>query len=88
MSPVSAPVLGGAALVSSPALWRALVEGTASPQVAMTRYLVSVLICWAVLGFVAMLVGPAPRPETPGDEGESPAEEESRLAEEAAAAVR
>ncbi len=64
MSPVSLPVLGGAALISSPALWRALVEGTTSTQVALTRYLVSVLVCWAVLGLVAMLVGPAPRPES------------------------
>jgi hypothetical protein len=70
------PVLGGAALVSSPALWRALVEGTTTTEVALTRYLVSVAICWAVLAFVAMLVGPAPRPE--------PAEAESAEADPAA----
>jgi hypothetical protein len=63
VSPLSLPVLGGAALVSSPALWRALVEGTASTEVALTRYLVSVVICWAVLAFVTMLVGPAPQPQ-------------------------
>jgi len=63
VSPVSMPVLGGAAVVSSPALWRALVEGTTSTEVALTRYLVSVVICWAVLAFVAMLIGPAPKPE-------------------------
>jgi hypothetical protein len=63
VSPLSLPVLGGAAVVSSPALWRALVEGTTSTEVALTRYLVSVVICWAVLAFVAMLVGPAPQPE-------------------------
>jgi hypothetical protein len=68
VSPVSLPVLGGAALLSSPALWRALVEGTTSTQVALTRYLVSVLVCWAVLGLVAMLVGPAPRPDSDDDE--------------------
>jgi uncharacterized membrane protein len=61
VSPLSFPVLGGAAVVSSPALWRALVEGTAPTEVALTRYLVSVVICWGVLAFVAMLVGPAPR---------------------------
>jgi hypothetical protein len=60
---LSLPVLGGAALVSSPALWRAVVEGTTSTEVALTRYLVSVAICWAVLAFVTMLVGPAPKPE-------------------------
>lgn len=63
MSPLSLPVLGGAAVVSSPALWRALVEGTTSTQVALTRYLVSVAICWAALALVALLVGPAPEPE-------------------------
>lgn len=62
MSPFSLPVLGGAAVVSSPALWRALVEGTASTQVALTRYLVSVAICWAALALFALLVGPAPEP--------------------------
>lgn len=58
MSPLSAPVLGGAALVSAPALWSSLVEGTASPTYGLTRYLVSVLVCWLALEVVAMLVGP------------------------------
>lgn len=75
MSPVSMPVLGGAAVVSSPALWRALVEGTTSTEVALTRYLVSVVICWAVLAFVAMLVGPAPKPEADAATAEQEAEE-------------
>jgi hypothetical protein len=63
VSPLSMPVLGGAAVVSSPALWRALVEGTTTTEVALTRYLVSVLVVWAVLAFVGMLIGPAPVPE-------------------------
>lgn len=63
MSPLSLPVLGGAAVVSSPALWGALVDGTTTTQAALTRYLVSVAVCWAVLAFVAMLVGPASAPE-------------------------
>jgi hypothetical protein len=74
---VSLPVLGGAAVVSSPALWHALVEGTTSTEVALTRYLASVAICWAVLAFVTMLVGPAPTPEpevvTAEHEAEEPA---------------
>ncbi len=76
-SPLSLPVLGGAAAVSSPALWRALVEQTATVEVALTRYLVGVLVCWLALAFVAMLVGPAPRPEAEraADAG---AEEEGR----------
>ncbi len=68
MSPLSLPVLGGAALVSSPALW-GLAEGTTSTDVALTRYLVAVAVCWAVLAFVAMLVGPAPRTEAEQTEG-------------------
>jgi hypothetical protein len=74
VSPLSLPVLGGAAVVSSPALWRALVEGTTSTEVALTRYLVSVVICWAVLAFVAMLVGPAPQPEAESAASEEHAE--------------
>ncbi|HSE09781.1 MAG TPA: hypothetical protein VLB29_14040 [Nocardioidaceae bacterium] len=81
MSPFSMPVLGGAALVSSPALWRAIVEGTTSTEVALTRYLVSVVICWMVLAFVAMLVGPAPKPATPA---EAEVEAEAQAAEEPA----
>ena len=68
MSPLSLPVLGGAAVISSPALWGALVDGTTTTEAALTRYLVSVAVCWAVLGFVAMLVGPAPRPEQAEDQ--------------------
>ena len=80
LSPLSLPVLGGAAVVSSPALWRALVEGTTAVEVAMSRYLVGVVVCWLALAFVAMLVGPAPRPET------APSEEKADADAEAAAA--
>ncbi len=66
MSPLSAPVLGGAALVSSPALWSALVEGTSSPGFALSRYLVSVLVCWLALEAVGLLVGPMAAPEPSG----------------------
>lgn len=57
---LSAPVLLGAVLVSSPALWRGLVEG-GSPTVALTRFLVSIGLCWVALSVVAGLVGPPPR---------------------------
>jgi hypothetical protein len=59
---LSAPVLLGAALVSSPALWRGLVDG-GSASVALTRFLVSIGLCWVALSVVAALVGPPPRPE-------------------------
>ena len=58
---LSLPVLLGAALLSSPALWRALVEDTGSPTVALTRFLVCGVLCWVALSVVAMLVGPPPR---------------------------
>lgn len=70
MSPLSLPVLAGAAIVTAPTMWRALVEGTAPVEVALSRYLVSVLLCWAALGLVAMLVGPPPRPEAATAEDE------------------
>lgn len=57
MNPFSFPVLAGAALVSSPALW-GLLAGQARLDVALTRYLVAVALCWAALSVVAMLVGP------------------------------
>jgi hypothetical protein len=69
-------VLVGAAGVSSPALWNARVEGTTRPSVALTRYLVSILLCWAALGALAMLVGPPPKAEKKDDDdaGAAPAE--------------
>lgn len=68
MSPLSAPVLTAATVVSSPALWSALVTGTLPLDVALTRYLIAVLICWAVLSVIAEFAFPAPgsvRPATP-----------------------
>lgn len=59
MNPLSLPVLGGAALVTSPALWGAVV-GETPLRVGLTRYLIAVLVCWAGLSFVAMIVGPVP----------------------------
>ena len=59
MSPFSTPVLAGAALLTSPAWWRAL-EGTGSLSVATTRFLVAALACWLAFEVLAALVGPAP----------------------------
>jgi hypothetical protein len=59
VSPFSAPVLVAAALVSSPALWNVL-QGTTPAEVALTRYLISVVLCWMALAAVAMLIGPVP----------------------------
>jgi hypothetical protein len=72
VSPYSLPVLGGATLVSSPVLWRALVQGTAPIEVALIRYLVCVVLVWAMMTVVSIVVGPAPSREA----GEGPESEE------------
>jgi hypothetical protein len=61
MSPFSAPVLAGAALLTWPAWWRAI-EGTGTVSGATVRYLVVALACWVALEVVAAAVGPAARP--------------------------
>jgi len=67
MSPLSGPVLGGAALLTSPALL-GMVENTTSPIVALSRFLVCVAVLWVGFGFVEMLVGPTqPADKTPDD---------------------
>ena len=60
MSPLSPVVLGGAAVVASPALWAGVVDGTMPLDVALTRYLIAIGICWAVLSIVVELAFPAP----------------------------
>lgn len=69
MSPLSAPVLGGAALLTSPSLLNVL-QGVSPISVALTRFLISVGFCWMALELLSMVVGPAPRPQAA--EGESP----------------
>lgn len=53
MSPLSSGVVAAATLVSSPALWLALVDRTLPLDVALTRYLVAVVLCWAAISVVA-----------------------------------
>ena len=53
MSPLSSGVLAAATLVSSPALWLALVDRTLPLDVALTRYLIAVALCWAAISLVA-----------------------------------
>ncbi|MGN6576166.1 MAG: hypothetical protein ACTHKG_10785 [Nocardioides sp.] len=72
MSPFSAPVLGGAALMSAPAWWHA-VDGTVPAGEAVTRFLICVAICWVALEVLTTLVGPAPARAAEGGE-ESTAE--------------
>ena len=60
MSPFSPTVLGGATLVASPALWACLVDQTMALDVALTRYLIAVAVCWVLLSLVAELALPTP----------------------------
>jgi hypothetical protein len=83
MSPLSAPVLTGATLVASPALWSALVDQTMPLDVALTRYLVAVLICWVILSVVAEFAFPEPGAVKP-QPVEATAEEPGQAAEDAA----
>jgi hypothetical protein len=70
VSPLSLPVLGLAFLVSLPALWQALVVGTASTIVGLSWFLVAIGGCWMALWTLVTLIGPPPeRPTTePGEE--------------------
>jgi hypothetical protein len=66
VSPLSARVIGAATLVSSPALWQALVDRTLPLDVALTRYLIALVLCWAALSLVGAWAFPDPRaPRTP-----------------------
>lgn len=60
MIPLSGWVFAIAALLTSPALWSSLVEGRMPLEVAITRYLVAVGICWAALSVVVGLAFPPP----------------------------
>jgi hypothetical protein len=63
VSPFSAPVLGGATLVSAPSWWN-VVQGLSPVTDAMTRFLVCVAICWVALELLAAFVGPVPAPSS------------------------
>ena len=60
MNPLSPQVLGAATLVSSPALWLGLVDRTLPLDVALTRYLVALILCWAALSVVGSWAFPQP----------------------------
>jgi threonine/homoserine/homoserine lactone efflux protein len=64
MSPFSGPVLGGAAVLSAPALWSSLVLGTTPVEEGLLRYIGAVVVLWIGLSTLVALVGPAPREAT------------------------
>ncbi|CAB4773733.1 unannotated protein [freshwater metagenome] len=71
MNLLSPTVLGAAGVCTSPALYQTLVTGGVPLEVAMTRYLVALVLCWVAISLVAALVGeppaPAARATDPGD---------------------
>lgn len=58
MIPLSGGVLLVAAVLTSPALWGTLVEGTMPLHVGLTRYLLATAACWVVLSVASDLVWP------------------------------
>jgi hypothetical protein len=61
MSPFSGPVVGGAAVLSAPALWTSLVMGSTPVADGLLRYLAAVAVVWVGLSLLVGLVGPPPR---------------------------
>lgn len=62
MNLLSPLVLGAAAVCASPAVYQAVVTGGMPLEVAMTRYLVALAICWAAISVVAAIIGEPPAP--------------------------
>lgn len=58
----SGTVLLGATVTASPALYKGLVTGELPTDVALTRYLVALVLVWGALSLLAMLVGPTAVP--------------------------
>lgn len=58
MKPISGGVLLVAALLTSPALWAGVVDGTMPIDVTLTRYLIACAVCWVVLSLVTDLIWP------------------------------
>lgn len=65
MSPLSTTVLGGATLLASPALYQSLVDGTLPLDVALTRFLVALVVCWLAFTVLTEFVLPRPAPQRP-----------------------
>ncbi|WP_193605561.1 hypothetical protein [Nocardioides dongkuii] len=62
MRMVSVPVLGAAALVSSPALWQGFVTQQLTMETALLRFAVALVVAWVAISIVEALVGEPPRP--------------------------
>lgn len=62
MRMLSAPVLLGAVLASSPALYQGFVTQTVPLEQAGGRFAVALVLAWIAISAVAMLVGEPPKP--------------------------
>ena len=69
MNLLSPTVMGAAGVCASPALYQALVTGGVPVEVAATRYLVALVVCWLAISIVAALVGEPPAPGSAAPSG-------------------
>lgn len=60
MNLLSPTVLGAAGICASPALYQAVVTGNVPMEVAATRYLVALVLCWLAISVVAAMIGEPP----------------------------
>jgi hypothetical protein len=67
-SPFSGLVLGSGAVLASPALWDAWVEGTTSITTAITRLMVTVLVSWIGFSVLESLLAQTAQPDTGRDD--------------------
>jgi len=72
-SPFSGPVLGSGALLASPALWAAFVDGTMATDTAIVRLVVAVLVSWVGLSLLTSLLDGTSGPAS-GEAGDVPRE--------------
>lgn len=61
MNLLSGTVLGTAGVLVAPALWQGLVTGAMPVDVALTRYVVAAVACWAALSAVGAMIWAVPR---------------------------
>ena len=74
MRMLSAPVLLGAAIASSPALYQGFVTQTVPLEQAGGRFAVALVLAWVAISAVAMMVGEPPKPVVePADETDADA---------------
>ena len=67
-SPSSGLVLGSGALLASPALWAAFVDGTMSVETAVVRLVVAVLVSWLGLSLLESLLSGTAEPVGDSDD--------------------